>query len=88
MSLFNHSFVLWHLYSSGHQLHRDRVPPIAMAKRRFFSSPLDQQRDQLDDCWDLDCDIDPSDPSCARSSSARKGRTGPLGLEQEVLPIV
>ncbi len=30
-----------------------------MAQRRFFSSPLDQQRDQLDGCWQLECDIDP-----------------------------
>jgi len=72
---------------SGHQLHRDRVPPIAMAQRRFFSSPLDQQRDQLDLCWQLDCDIDPLILR-ARVLHRRGELKGATGLEQEVLPIV
>ena len=58
-----------------------------MAQRRFFSSPLDQQRDQLDICWKLDCDID---PLILRARALH--RCGEVnwaaGLEQEVLPIV
>ncbi|MBA4736268.1 MAG: hypothetical protein H2063_03580 [Synechococcus sp.] len=72
---------------SGHQPHRDRVPPIAMAQRRFFSSPLDQQRDQLDGCWELDCDIDPLILR-ARVMHRRGEVNWAVGLEQEVLPIV
>ena len=58
-----------------------------MAQRRFFSSPLDQQRDQLDDCWELDCDIDPLILR-ARVLHRRGEVNWAVGLEQEVLPIV
>ena len=58
-----------------------------MAKHRFFSSPLDQQRDQLDLCWQLDCDIDPLILR-ARFLHRRREVNGAAGLEQEVLPIV
>ena len=58
-----------------------------MAQRRFFSSPLDQQREQLDGCWELDCDIDPL--SLRARVLHRRGEVNwALGLEQEVLPIV
>ena len=58
-----------------------------MAQRRFFSSPLDQKRDQLDVCWKLDCDIDPLILR-ARVLHRRGDVSCALGLEQEVLPIV
>ncbi|AHF64416.1 hypothetical protein Syncc8109_2077 [Synechococcus sp. WH 8109] len=58
-----------------------------MAQRRFFSSPLDQQRDQLDLCWQLDCDIDPLILR-ARFLHRRGEVNWAVGLEQEVLPIV
>ena len=58
-----------------------------MAQCRFFSSPLDQQRDQLDDCWQLECDIDPVILR-ARVLHRRGEVNGAAGLEQEVLPIV
>ena len=58
-----------------------------MAQRRFFSSPLDQQRDQLDLCWRLDCDIDPLILR-ARVLHRRGKVNWAMGLEQEVLPIV
>ena len=58
-----------------------------MAQRPFFSSPLDQQRDQLDGCWELDCDIDPLILR-ARVLHRRGQVNWALGLEQEVLPIV
>jgi len=58
-----------------------------MAQRRFFSSPLDQQRDQLDVCLKLDCDIDPLILR-ARVLHRRGDVNRALGLEQEVLPIV
>ena len=58
-----------------------------MAQRRFFRSPLDQQRDQLDGCWELDCDIDPLILR-ARVLHRRGEVNWAVGLEQEVLPIV
>ena len=58
-----------------------------MAQRRFFSSPLDQQRVQLDCCWQLECDIDPLILR-ARVLHRRGEVNGAVGLEQEVLPIV
>ena len=58
-----------------------------MAQRRFFSSPLDQQRDQLDGCWGPDCDIDPLILR-ARVLHRRGEVNWAVGLEQEVLPIV
>ena len=58
-----------------------------MAQRRFFSSPLDQQRDQLDGCWQLECDIDPLILR-ARVLPRRGEVNWAVGLEQEVLPIV
>ena len=58
-----------------------------MAQRSFFSSPLDQLRDQLDGCWELDCDIDPLILR-ARALHRRGEVSWALGLEQEVLPIV
>ena len=58
-----------------------------MAQRRFFSSPLDQQRDQLDLCWQFDCDIDPLILR-ARVLHRRGEVNWAVGLEQEVLPIV
>ena len=58
-----------------------------MAQSRFFSSPLDHQRDQLDLCWQLDCDIDPLILR-ARVLHRRGEVNWAVGLEQEVLPIV
>lgn len=58
-----------------------------MAQRRFSSSPLDQQRDQLDGCWELDCDIDPLILR-ARVLHRRGEVNRAVGLEQEVLPVV
>ena len=58
-----------------------------MAQRRFFSSPLDQQRDKLAGCWELDCDIDPLILR-ARVMHRRGEVNWAVGLEQEVLPIV
>ena len=58
-----------------------------MAQRRFFSSPLDQPRYQLDGCWELDCDIDPLILR-ARVLHRRGEVNWAVGLEQEVLPIV
>ena len=58
-----------------------------MAQRRFYSSPLDQQRDQLDVCWELDCDIDPLILR-ARFLHRRGEVNGAASLEQEVLPII
>ena len=58
-----------------------------MAQRPFFSSPLDQQRNRLDSCWQLDCDIDPLILR-ARLLHRRGDVSWALGLEQEVLPIV
>ena len=58
-----------------------------MAQRRFSSSPLDQQRDQLDGCWELDCDIAPLILR-ARVLQRRGELNRAVGLEQEVLPIV
>ena len=58
-----------------------------MAQRRFFSNPLDQQREQLDGCWELDCDIDPWILR-ARALHRRGEVNWAVGLEQEVLPIV
>ena len=58
-----------------------------MAQRRFFSSPLDQQRKKLDSCWQLDCDIDPLILR-ARVLHRRGEVNWAVGLEQEVLPIV
>ena len=58
-----------------------------MAQRSFFSSPLDQPRDQLDLCWQQDCDIDPLILR-ARVLHRRGDVSSALGLEQDVLPIV
>ena len=58
-----------------------------MAQRRFSSSPLDQQRNQLDSCWAHDCDIDPLILR-ARVLHHRGASRWAEGLEQEVLPIV
>ena len=58
-----------------------------MALSRFSTSPLDQQRDQLDGCWELDCDIDPLILR-ARVLHRRGEGNWAVGLEQEVLPIV
>ena len=58
-----------------------------MAQRRFFSSPLDQQRNKLDSFLQLDCDIDPLILR-ARVLHRRGDVSWALGLEQEVLPIV
>ena len=57
-----------------------------MAQRRFFRSPLDQQRDQLDGCWQLECDID---PLILRLRWLQHQRQWPLvqAVEQELLPL-
>ena len=58
-----------------------------MAQRRFFSSPLDQQRDQLDLCWQLGRG-NARGILRARVLHRRGEVNWAVGLEQEVLPIV
>ena len=74
MSLFNHSFPVWHLY----------LP--AMTRRRPTPDFLDQQRQRLSRCWDAECDIDPLIVRL-RQLHGKGQWLHARGIEQEVQPI-
>jgi len=57
-----------------------------MASRRLPPGPNFQQRQQLEDCWSHDCDIDPLILR-ARLLHHQGRRHLATALEQEVMPL-